>query len=486
MSHDIRNPLNGIVGLTLALEDTRLEQRQREIVATLRECTTYLSTLVDDVLDFASIEAGRVELRPGPFAPNELLRSIVTTLKADTGERGALLLVEADPTLPATVLGDAGRVQQILVNYVSNALKYAGGHIRLAASVPSDSPGEIEFSVADEGPGITEEEKATLFTKFTRLSGARRGDIPGAGLGLAACRLLADIMGGSVGVDSEPGRGSRFYLRLPLTIVAAPTQAAAPDLPNTTVLVVEDTDYNAWAASAVLAKLGLSCERARTGAEALRLFRERRFNVVLLDRNLPDMDGTEVARQMRAMESDGLQAVLLAVTAYCTAEDRALCLQSGMDAFVGKPLTPEKLRRVLLNTGRRQLAAASVHVSPEVPQATPPVLDLSLLKYLSDGTPEGLGAEIQRYLARLADCQTEIATFAMARDWLNTANAAHGLHGHAKLISAANLAQIAVQLERAAMAHDESELRGKLRQLDAEAETVRELLRHHRSSGQPA
>src|SRR6185436_3669435 len=147
---------------------------------------------------------------------------------------------------------------------------------------------------------------------------------------------------------------------------------------------VEDTDYNALAATAVLRRLGLTCERARTGAEALELFAAKRFNLVLLDRNLPDMDGTEIARQMRAREStDGLRSIILAVTAYCTAEDRQLCLDAGMDAFVGKPLTPEKLRKVLLAAGRRLLTAASL----DVPQNAPGTkLDLALLKYLSDGS----------------------------------------------------------------------------------------------------
>src|SRR5690606_10123718 len=146
-------------------------------------------------------------------------------------------------------------------------------------------PGEVEFAVTDEGPGISAEDQATLFTKFSRLRKVRGGEeIPGTGLGLASCRLLADIMGGSVGVGSRPGGGARFFLRLPLTVATEPVVAPAAHLPNTAVLLVEDTDYNAWAASAVLAKLGLSCERARTGEEALRLFSEKRFNVVLLDR----------------------------------------------------------------------------------------------------------------------------------------------------------------------------------------------------------
>jgi signal transduction histidine kinase/CheY-like chemotaxis protein/HPt (histidine-containing phosphotransfer) domain-containing protein len=481
MSHDIRNPLNGIVGMALALEDTTLDPRQREIVATLRECTTYLSSLVDDVLDFASIEAGRVELRPGPFAPPELLRSIVETLKADTAESGSSLAVECGDTVPANLLGDAGRIQQILVNFVSNALKYAGGHIRLVASVPPNAPGEIEFSVIDEGPGISEADQAVLFAKFSRLKQKHGEDaIPGTGLGLAACRSLADIMGGSVGVESRIGHGARFFLRLPLTIATQPVEAPNTELPNTTVLLVEDTDYNAWAASAVLAKLGLSCERARNGREALELFGRKQFNVVLLDRNLPDIDGTEVARRMREMETEGFHAVLLAITAYCTAEDRQLCLKSGMDAFVGKPLTPDKLRKALLAASRQLQAGGSVHVPHESTVA--PHLDLSLLSYLSDGSPTGLETQIARFLNALDEAHAPLAEACRNRDFTQLAALAHRVRGQAKMIGANALSDTTARLEAAAQAADESACRELCARVDEEIHALKEAVRHHRSA----
>lgn len=482
MSHDIRNPLNGIVGLALALEDTRLDPKQREIVATLRECTTYLSSLVDDVLDFASIEAGRVELRPGPFVPAELLRSIVTTLKADTAESGARLHIDVDPRLPANLSGDAGRIQQILVNYVSNALKYAGGEIHLAATIPAGSPDEVEFAVTDGGPGISAADQATLFTKFTRLTSAREHEIPGAGLGLASCRLLADIMSGSVGVESHPGRGARFYLRLPLTPALAPVAPETGDLPNTTVLLVEDTDYNAMAASAVLRRLGLTCERARTGAEALEMFAAKRFNLVLLDRNLPDMDGTEIARQMREREStDGLRSIILAVTAYCTAEDRKLCLDAGMDAFVGKPLTPEKMRKVLLAAGRRMLAAATFDATPapEAPAAAP--LDTSLLDYLGDGTDSGLAGQIDRFLTGLSDAQSQLGRANTDRDFSTLATTAHRLLGQARMVGGGTLGDAALALEQAADRCDADACDDLLRQVTGEIRTITAALRHRRS-----
>jgi signal transduction histidine kinase/CheY-like chemotaxis protein len=485
MSHDIRNPLNGIVGMALALEDTRLDSRQREIVSTLRECTTYLSSLVDDVLDFASIEAGRVELRPRAFVPEELMRSIAATLRADAAESGAVLSIEVGADVPPNVVGDAGRIQQILVNFVSNALKYAGGNIKLSADVPENSPEEVEFAVTDQGPGIDAAEQSALFTKFSRLHQTRGGEeIPGTGLGLAACRLLADLMGGSVGVESRSGCGARFFLRMPLEIGTAPRLASTAPLPNTTVLLVEDTDYNAWAATAVLGRLGLSSERARTGAEALQLFSEKRFNVVLLDRNLPDMDGTEVARRMRAMESNGRQAVLLAVTAYCTAEDRELCLRSGMDAFVGKPLTPEKLRGVLLTVSRRLLSTASVQVPPEASVGGTP--DFSLLTYLSDGSPQGVSAQIQRFVATLEEAESQLSALLRAGDVREVAVAAHGLLGHARMIGSSALANASQQLESdarhgAASACDES-----FQRVHHEIQTLTEAMRLHHPSAPSA
>ncbi len=487
MSHDIRNPLNGIVGLALALEDTHLEPRQREIVSTLRECTSYLSTLVDDVLDFASIEAGRIELRPAGFSPAELLRSVVATLRADTTVSGATIRVEIDPDLPANIIGDPGRIQQILVNFVSNALKYAGGEIRLTVGLPSQAPDEIQFTVHDHGPGIRIEDHGNLFKKFSRLARSSDGEeIQGRGLGLAACRLLADRMGGSVGVESAVGTGSRFFLRLPLTVTTAPI--APPDLahalPNTTVLLVEDTDYNAWAATAVLARLGLTCERARNGAEALALFAERRFNIILLDRNLPDMDGTEVAQKIRELETEGQGALILAVTAYCTAEDRQVCLDAGMDAFVGKPLTPEKLRKLFVAAGRRKLAAATVPVPPPT-TAFPANLDLALLNYLSDGSPESMSTEIQRFIAALREGNARLNAAALAGDYASLSACAHQLLGQAKTIGGSALAEAARRLEAAARAADQLACAEWLGRVQREVEAVTESMSHRQPALHP-
>ena len=478
MSHDIRNPLNGIVGISLALEQSKLDAQQRGLVSTLRECTTYLSSLVEDVLDFASIEAGKIDLRPAPFDPAQLLRSIVATLQSDTAARGASLHVEIDPAVPAAIVGDAGRIQQILVNYTSNALKYAGGRIELVVTLPVGAADEVEFSVVDHGSGISAEEQSLLFTKFGRLSSSRQADIPGTGLGLASCRALADAMGGSVGVESQVGEGSRFYLRLPL--LSAPIKATPipDDLPNTSVLLVEDTDYNAVAATAVLSHLGLACDRARTGTEALERFAAKRYNLVLLDRNLPDMDGLEVARRLRAAETDGVHAVVLAVTAYCTAQDRQLCLEAGMDTFVGKPLTPDKLRRAMLDARERLLPTGNIDAAASPAGA----LDTTLLNYLSDGTERGLQHQIDRYITTLAEAQQQLLAAAAADDFENLALWAHRVLGQARMIEGAALVAVALRLERAAEAADADDCRQLIEPVCAEVRALTAALRRNPTS----
>lgn len=433
------------------------------------------------MLDFASIEAGKIELRPGLVALPELLRSMVETLKPDTAACGASLTVETGAGLPPQIVTDAGRVQQILVNFISNALKYAGGHIHISATAPADAPGEIEFAVTDRGPGLSAADQATLFTKFSRVQRAHGTEaIPGTGLGLASCRLVADFMGGSVGVQSAPGQGARFFLRLPLITGTATPPVPAGTLPNSTVLLVEDADYNAWAAEAVLARLGLACVRARNGQEALQLFAAKRFNVVLLDRNLPDIDGTEVARQMRQIEAGTSHALLLAVTAYCTAEDRALCLEAGMDAFVGKPLTPEKLRKVMLAASGSLLASVPVQVDPAAVPAGE--LDLSLLAYLADGSSAGLETQIDRYIANLDESERELAALIAVQNFAALAPSSHHLLGQARMIGATALADAASRLEDAARSEEQAECLSALPRVTAEIRSLKATVRRRRPS----
>ena len=448
ISHEIRNPLNGVVGLSIALEKTRLDPRQREYVEALRGCADYLAGLLDEVLDFAKIEAGKIELHPEPFSPRQMLASIAASLQTEANARGASFDIFLDG-VPDPVVADPTRLRQILINYATNALKYAGGRIVLSAAMPADQPDEIEFSVMDRGPGLEESEKSLLFTKFSRLTeGASRG-LPGTGLGLAVCRRLADLMAGSVGVESARGKGSRFFVRLPLVRASAVHDTIAAGFAFTRVLLVEDADYNAFATSAMLASLRIPvAERARNGAEAIELFSRNRYDLVLLDRNLPDMDGTAVARRLRALEEHTARAVIIAVTAYSTVEDRNLCLESGMDGFVAKPLNPEKLRQALLGAGTKIVPGASVQMLP-TPAAH---YNFSMLSYLANNEPAGMKAQVARYSGALTEFVRLLQAGAQAHEWKAVRSAAHNILGHARVVEANDLARAAAELMNAAHA----------------------------------
>jgi len=257
-------------------------------------------------------------------------------------------------------------------------------------------------------------------------------------------------MGGSVGVESELGRGARFFVRLPLVTTVLPGESGAQRFSFSRVLLVEDTDYNAWATKAILAKLGIRVDdRASTGEEATKLFAAHHYDLVLLDRNLPDVDGTVVAQQLRGLEVGARRALIVAVTAYSTLDDRALCLQSGMDAFVSKPLTPDKLRRALLEIGLGDLPTAAVTLSPS--PAPAPAYSLTVLRYLSDGTPASLREQTSRYTATLEDYLRQLSSATEAQDWTALRTCAHRILSHARMIEAHALVDGAAALMESAL-----------------------------------
>jgi signal transduction histidine kinase/CheY-like chemotaxis protein/HPt (histidine-containing phosphotransfer) domain-containing protein len=451
ISHDLRNPLHSISGITLKLSETELNDQQRELVAALRDCSDYVTVLVDGVLDFAQIEAGKVELRPVLFSPTDALRSVCANLKWAPDSEKSDFVLEIDPAVPERVFADPGRVQEVLINLASNAVKYAPGRISLGVKLVSpsdDAVGAVEFFVQDEGPGLSGDEIKLIFDKFERTSRARTKD--GAGLGLAVAKQLAALMGGNLAVESQVGKGARFYLRLPLpTLVTPPTELAPVHLFQS-VLLVEDAQYSAWATEAVLARLGMTVtEVARTGQQAVEKFSAGTFDLVLLDHNLPDMDGLKVAQLIRQSERNGTHTTIIAVTAFTTPEERQACLKAGMDGFAGKPLTPTRLTQALAEASAANLAAGPVTLAPE---AIKPGLEPAYLQFLSEGTPGSLAAQVDRY------CDTLNADFAQMRqaqqlsDWGAMASLAHQMVAHARVVNALALAESAERLRKSARA----------------------------------
>jgi CheY-like chemotaxis protein len=449
--------MNGILGSALELSESPLGPGQREAVATLRSCATFLASLVEDVLDFAAIEAGAYKVARSPFSPREMLDAVLKMLGPRSGD--ARFTVAVDPFLPERILGDPARVQQVIVNFVVNSLKFGGGAIELSAGADGS---HVVFSVADNGPGIPLDEQKNLFIRFSRLKSARNSAIPGTGLGLAASRALAERMGGSVGVAIGASAGSPGF-----------------QVQGERALVVEDIGYNARSLALMLGRLGYDVEIAADGEEAVARLAAGDYDAVFIDCDLPKMSGTEVARTLRASESGARRKLVVATTAHSTVEDQRACLSAGMDVFLSKPITPEKLRMVLTGSAgpAQEKPRRGRNAHPSDQRAG---MDLGLIRGLSDGSAEGLRREAANFISSLDEALGGVAAAEASRSRAALSSAAHRVISHARMVGAAALAQTAADLQEFAASYTEAELAqelGVLRQRARELkETVSRLL----------
>ena len=465
MSHEIRNPMGGILASAHELSLAPLGPEHRQAVATLQGCATFLASLVEDVLDFASVEAGAYRVAQAPFSPGEVLASVVEMLRSKAG--GTRMDVALDPSLPALVVGDAARIRQVLLNFAANAVKFGGGAVRLSAGAKG---GQVVFSVEDNGEGIPLDEQRNLFVRFSRLKSARSSAIPGTGLGLAVSRVLAERMGGTVGYSTAPGLGSTFHLRIPLVegAVAAPG-AQGMDARGERALVVEDIAYNARALGAMLTDLGFEVEFAEDGPTALARLSSAPYRAVFLDCDIPGIDGAEVARRFRASEPPGRRTLILATTAHSAATVLERCLASGMDACMTKPITHEKLREAL---GRRHGAQAGDAAGAG---CDPPGLDLRLVLGPAGPSPRERQRELARFVAALDEAVLQVeGSRSLPRAAVSSR--AHRVLSLARMVGAGALAGTAADLQEYADAYTDTELAAEIGTLCRKASELRDAL----------
>jgi len=479
MSHEIRTPMNSVLGMTLLALRAETNPKQRDYLKKIQLSGEHLLGIIDSILDFSKIESGKLELETVDFDLNALIENLASLLAGKAEEKHLGLVFDIDPSIPRYLCGDPLRLNQVLINLINNAIKFTEhGEIIIRTKTVTESENDIllRFEVQDTGIGIDKAEIPRLFQTFQQGDSSISRKYGGSGLGLAISKQLVVLMGGEVGVESETGKGSTFWFTARLVKVSEPEvllsedgqeQAAMTTIHGAHILLAEDSLFNQQVASEFLKEAGAIVSVASNGKEAFDLLHQQQFDCVLMDMQMPIMDGLEATRLIRAdLAMAGMPVI--AMTANVSYGDRGRCLAAGMDDFVSKPFKPHALYSTLAKwlSTRQSFPGVPVAPSAEMTLAgNPDIIDLSILAEMMGTHPERIPEFAHRFIASTTIDIDEIEKALARNDMEELGALGHRAKSPARMVGAIGFADLCQALENCAHNGDIEEARDIVNQL---------------------